>query len=596
MSLDGDYSYYHCQQDSQPGSQPDPDSNRPSQSDGVNTSNGSSQNSGSNSPSQNHKDPLTDLIPVRDYLTLRDYDNFTWDDADKETSEKWLRPVREARLDETKHKVFHHSNREFLIPGTHPFCNLGDLGQSGSNIVYKVTSPPAQQVDHRRPLALKVILCTDKSRGSPGGPRSRARKQALEEVRNMSRIRHSHIVVYVASFEDYCIHTTRNKRIKNGVKVTVVQEEIRKHILGIAMYPPARYNLRELMEHISKSNNRGHTQRKEARYMHGYFGCLSQAVAYLHKSDVQIRHKDIKPANIVIDENHIPLLTDFGLSKHFEIGKESDGPTAKTVKYAEPEAVRETRRNMRSDIFPLGCVFLEMATTLLGKEPSFAEMVLSGLTSRSVPGSRPFRSTGEFQYSDEESLRRLPGYLGELEGIAKELISKEHEAGAGGTERSAKAIIDILPVISEMMDENIKGRPFAKDLFPRFRHLYQVYPKDVGFCKSCEEEISTGGERSFPLFPTASMLAAATGNGNSMRNAVTRSSTLVSMASMPSSPSLSRAGSGTGIGFGDGSSGKENIRGGGGRNRKRERSDSGRGSSILGMKRHHSWLAGSMAG
>ncbi|KAM7224100.1 Protein kinase-like domain containing protein [Rhypophila decipiens] len=518
-----------------------------------------------------------DLIPVRNYLTLREYDNFTWDEADKETSEKWLRPVREARLDETKHKVFHHSNREFLIPGTHPFSNLGDLGQSGSNIVYKVTSPPAQQEHHRRPLALKVILCTDRSRGSPGGPRSRARKQALEEVRNMSRIRHSHIVVYVASFEDYCIHTTRNKRIKNGVKVTVVQEEIRKHILGIAMYPPARHNLRELMEHISKSNNRGHTQRKEARYMHGYFGCLSQAVAYLHKSDVQIRHKDIKPANIVIDENHIPLLTDFGLSKHFEIGKESDGPTAKTVKYAEPEAVKETKRNMRSDIFPLGCVFLEMATTLLGKEPVFAEMWLSGLTSRSGTGSRPFRSTGEFQYSDEESLRRLPGYLGELEGIAKDLMSKEHEAGAGGTERSAKAIIDILPVISEMMDENIKGRPFAKDLFPRFRHLYQVYPKDVGFCKSCEEEIATGGE--------------------SMRNAVTRSSTLVSMASMTSSPSLSRAGSGTGLGLGDGSSGKENIRGGGGgRNRKRERSDSGRGSSILGIKRHHSWLAGSMAG
>ncbi|KAM7198883.1 Protein kinase-like domain containing protein [Naviculisporaceae sp. PSN 640] len=501
----------------------------PSQS---SSNNGTSQEGSLNSTQENSQkepvDPSTALIPVRHYLTLGEQNHFVWDDVNKETSDKWLRSVQEAGLDPTKHKVFHHANRDFLIPGTHPFQNLGDLGQSGSNIVYKVNAPPAQALLHKRPLALKVILCTEKSR--PGGPRSRARKQALEEVRNMANIRHSHIVVYVASFEDYCIQSTRSKRIKDGKRIVTVEEEIRKHILGIAMYPPARYNLRELMERISNSHNHNE-KRKAMRNMHGYFGCLSQAVTYLHKSDVQIRHKDIKPANIVIDENGIPLLTDFGLSKHFEVGKDSDGPTAKTVKYAEPEAVREMGRNMRSDIFPLGCVFLEMATVLLGLAPAYAEQRLSG---------GAIARFGGFQYSDESSLRRLPAYLAELEAVASELVRSEQGKGkenvnmmtgasteaGGGKERSARAIIQILPVIAQMMEESIVKRPYAKELFPRFRHLYEVYP-DLGFCKSCEEEILTGG--SFPLKPTESMLAL---RG---RGPVTRSSTLLSMASIGSS-------------------------------------------------------------
>lgn len=470
MSLDDD-SYDQSQSQSQPDSQYSQwDSNPPSQTD--------SSNNSTQTPNQ-LKDPLTDLIPVRNYLSLRDYEHFKWDEEGAETSEKWLKPVRDAGLDPQKHKVFHHGNKDYIIPGTHPFDMIGYLGQSGSNTIYKATSPPAQ--NYKRPLALKVIVCTDKTR-TPG-PRSRARRQALQEVRNMTKIRHSHIVVYVASFEDYCIYITKRKTIKNGVKVSVTEEEIQRHILGIAMYPPAKYNLRDLME-----NRRGH--RREMRCMHSYFGCLAQAVAYLHKSDVQIRHKDIKPANIVIDENNIPLLTDFGLSNHFEVGKDSDGPTAKTMKYAEPEAVHERGRNARSDIFPLGCVFLEMATTLLSMSPRFAEQRLKTVGSRE-----------EFRYSG--SLDRLPSYLTELEDIAQDLIQSDP-----GRERSARAIIQILPIIKDMMDEDIKARPYAKQLFPKFRHLYDVYPKDSGPCKSCEEEIAT--ERSFPLLPSPSMLAGRT--------------------------------------------------------------------------------------
>jgi serine/threonine protein kinase len=45
--------------------------------------------------------------------------------------------------------------------------------------------------------------------------------------------------------------------------------------------------------------------------LRSFFGCLANALQYLHSS--KIRHRDIKPENILIDGSNV-LLTDFGLS------------------------------------------------------------------------------------------------------------------------------------------------------------------------------------------------------------------------------------------------------------------------------------------
>ena len=98
-------------------------------------------------------------------------------------------------------------------------------------------------IPFRRPLALKVIVCKESM--CPPGPDSNARKLALQEVRNMAAIRHPHIVVYVASFEDYCIQTrrlevSRRQRPHHPREVFHTNQQIiKKHIMGIAMYPPA---------------------------------------------------------------------------------------------------------------------------------------------------------------------------------------------------------------------------------------------------------------------------------------------------------------------------------------------------------------------
>ncbi|KAK4127203.1 kinase-like protein, partial [Parathielavia appendiculata] len=424
-------------------------------------------------------------IPLSDFLSTHDDNHFVWDDVDREISDEWLDPVQEAMLDHTKHKVFSHGGREYLTPPS-PFVQQGpELGDSGSTIVYKVTPPEGYA--YRRPLALKVIVCKQNSR--PPGPDSEARSNALKEVKTMSRLRHPHIVAYVASFEAYCIQTREvRRRPRAGAHAVLlrVNQRIRKHILGIAMYPPAQCNLRTFMEEVFQSP-------KEADWilphLHTYFGCLAQAVAYLHRKSVQVRHKDIKPENIVIDDFGLPILTDFGLSKHFETGQYSEGPTPKTVKYADPEAMHEGRRDERSDIFSLGCVFLEMATVLLGKPPRFAEEQLSvGAAgdghSISSSGTSPGPTSYEFKYS--ESLYNLDRYLATLTFVARDLAVSEP-----AREASVKAVLAVLPHIRLMMDERLHCRPPAYTLYPLFRHLYDVY--DVpGPCPNCEEERRTG--------------------------------------------------------------------------------------------------------
>ena len=100
-----------------------------------------------------------------------------------------------------------------------------------------------------------------------------------------------------------------------------------------------------------------------------YFVCLSRALRYLHQDDV--RHKDIKPENILIDQSGNVVLTDFGISRKFP-KQESHAMNNEwkfTRKYASPEIMsgRKVYRDDPSDVFSFGCVFVEMATLLLGK-------------------------------------------------------------------------------------------------------------------------------------------------------------------------------------------------------------------------------------
>jgi serine/threonine protein kinase len=94
------------------------------------------------------------------------------------------------------------------------------------------------------------------------------------------------------------------------------------------------------------------------------FGCLASGLAFIHKQT--IRHKDIKPQNILIHEGNV-LYTDFGFSlDHSALGRSTTTgrPDAFTRRYCAPEVAEHDKRNSKSDIFSLGCVFAEITTAL----------------------------------------------------------------------------------------------------------------------------------------------------------------------------------------------------------------------------------------
>ena len=108
---------------------------------------------------------------------------------------------------------------------------------------------------------------------------------------------------------------------------------------------------------------------KKLDSLRGYFVCLAQALSYIHESDV--RHKDIKPENILIDSSGSIVVTDFGISRSFpkQAPHVTNDKWEWTRKYASPEIMKGKRvpRDDPSDVFSLGCVFLEIATLVLGK-------------------------------------------------------------------------------------------------------------------------------------------------------------------------------------------------------------------------------------
>jgi serine/threonine protein kinase len=90
------------------------------------------------------------------------------------------------------------------------------------------------------------------------------------------------------------------------------------------------------------------------------FGCLCSAVTYLHEQ--KCRHKDIKPGNILV-HNGTVLLTDFGIALDWsERGRDTTTGNVQsyTNAYAAPEVALAKPRNSSSDIWSLGCVFLDI--------------------------------------------------------------------------------------------------------------------------------------------------------------------------------------------------------------------------------------------
>ena len=100
---------------------------------------------------------------------------------------------------------------------------------------------------------------------------------------------------------------------------------------------------------------------------------IASALEMAHRNN--IIHRDIKPHNIIITEDGIAKVTDFGIAKAVSNSTiTAFGTTIGSVHYFSPEHARGGYTDAKSDIYSLGVVMYEMVT---GKVPFDADTPVS---------------------------------------------------------------------------------------------------------------------------------------------------------------------------------------------------------------------------
>ncbi|KAI9112608.1 hypothetical protein K1719_016531 [Acacia pycnantha] len=93
---------------------------------------------------------------------------------------------------------------------------------------------------------------------------------------------------------------------------------------------------------------------------------VARGIAYLHHGcKMQILHFDIKPHNILLDENFTPKISDFGLARLYAIDGNIATLTARgTIGYIAPELLYKNigRVSHKVDVYSFGMLLMEMAS------------------------------------------------------------------------------------------------------------------------------------------------------------------------------------------------------------------------------------------
>src|SRR3954469_3512025 len=194
----------------------------------------------------------------------------------------------------------------------------GVAGRGGMGVVYR-----AVHLALKRQVALKVI-------GAEYSEQPEFRERFQRECETAASIQHPRVVpIYHAGEEDGRLYVTM------------------RYVEGSDLY--------RLLQ-------RGRLEPREAAKL---VGQVAEALDAAHLRGIV--HRDVKPANILIDADGSALLTDFGLTKNLrDRALTSDGTFVGTLDYAAPEQFRGDSVDARTDVYALGCVLYQ---ALSGRVP-----------------------------------------------------------------------------------------------------------------------------------------------------------------------------------------------------------------------------------
>ena len=184
--------------------------------------------------------------------------------------------------------------------------------------VYRATAPDGQEV------ALKLVK-SDLARDTV------FRKRFDREARIAQTVEHTHVVPVLDTGEQEGIPYLTQRFIRGGTLGDLIEQD------GKVSLEVATRVCREAASGLDALHAQG------------------------------LIHRDVKPANILLDEQGVAYITDFGLAKDTQGSLLTrPGQALGSMDYMSPEQIRGEEVTAATDVYALGCVMWEC---LLGKPP-----------------------------------------------------------------------------------------------------------------------------------------------------------------------------------------------------------------------------------